>query len=201
MNPYDRRVWDYCVSVAEAAADAGFDQIMFDYRPLPVRRRHRERRSIRQDERPRGRVIAGFVAYAKKRLEPRGVRVSTALFGLSATARPRHRTGAEVHLEVRRQHLADVATRSSTGAVSWGSRAEQPAGRDGVPHAHRLPPAGEGIARPARALGAGLELPSQQVLAQIAAARLQGAKGYLLWNASGIYTKAALAPARTRLEG
>ena len=36
----------------------------------------------------------------------------------------------------------------------------------------------------------------QQVLAQIAAARLQGAKGYLLWNASGIYTKAALAPAR-----
>ena len=27
------------------------------------------------------------------------------------------------------------------------------------------------------------------------AARLQGAKGYLLWNASGLYTKAALAPA------
>ena len=40
-----------------------------------------------------------------------------------------------------------------------------------------------------------------QVLAQIAAARLQGAKGYLLWNASGLYTKAALAPAGTKLEG
>ena len=35
----------------------------------------------------------------------------------------------------------------------------------------------------------------EQVLAQIAAARLQGAKGFLLWNASGVYTKAALAPA------
>ena len=34
----------------------------------------------------------------------------------------------------------------------------------------------------------------QQVLAQVAAARLQGAKGYLLWNASGLYTKSALAP-------
>ena len=41
----------------------------------------------------------------------------------------------------------------------------------------------------------------QQVIAQIAAARLQGAKGYLLWNASGIYTKAALAPASTQLQG
>ena len=35
VNPYDRRVWDYCVSVAEAAADAGFDQIMFDYVRFP----------------------------------------------------------------------------------------------------------------------------------------------------------------------
>ena len=41
----------------------------------------------------------------------------------------------------------------------------------------------------------------QQVLAQIAAARLQGAKGYLLWNASGIYTKSALAPASTAARG
>ena len=41
----------------------------------------------------------------------------------------------------------------------------------------------------------------QQVLAQIAAARLQGAKGYLLWNASGLYTTAALAPAGVKIEG
>jgi hypothetical protein len=31
--------------------------------------------------------------------------------------------------------------------------------------------------------------------------RLQGAKGYLLWNASGLYTKAALAPATGSLPG
>jgi hypothetical protein len=34
----------------------------------------------------------------------------------------------------------------------------------------------------------------EQVMQQIRAARLQGAKGFLLWNASGIYTKSALAP-------
>ncbi len=33
-----------------------------------------------------------------------------------------------------------------------------------------------------------------QVRAQIDAARLQGAKGFILWNATGRYTKAALAP-------
>jgi hypothetical protein len=33
-----------------------------------------------------------------------------------------------------------------------------------------------------------------QVRAQIDAARLQGAKGYLLWNAEGLYTPGALAP-------
>ncbi len=32
------------------------------------------------------------------------------------------------------------------------------------------------------------------VKAQVEAARLQGAKGFLLWNADGVYTAAALAP-------
>ena len=36
-----------------------------------------------------------------------------------------------------------------------------------------------------------------QVRQQIEATRLQGAKGYLLWNASGLYTKSALAPPET----
>jgi hypothetical protein len=39
--------------------------------------------------------------------------------------------------------------------------------------------------------GYGLE----QVSAQIDAARLQGAKGFLLWNPEGRYTVEALAPA------
>ena len=33
-----------------------------------------------------------------------------------------------------------------------------------------------------------------QVQAQIQAARLAGAKGYLLWNANGVYTNGVLAP-------
>ncbi len=35
VNPYDRRVWDYAVSVAASAARAGFDEIMLDYVRFP----------------------------------------------------------------------------------------------------------------------------------------------------------------------
>jgi hypothetical protein len=34
----------------------------------------------------------------------------------------------------------------------------------------------------------------EQVQAQIDAARISGAKGYMLWNAEGLYTDGALAP-------
>ena len=35
LNPYDRRVWDYDVAIATAAARAGFDEIQFDYVRFP----------------------------------------------------------------------------------------------------------------------------------------------------------------------
>ena len=54
VNPYDRRVWDYCVSVAEAAADAGFDQIMFDYVRFPSDGDIASAVYPGQDERPAG---------------------------------------------------------------------------------------------------------------------------------------------------
>ena len=85
VNPYDRRVWDYAVSVAASAARAGFDEIMLDYVRFPSdgdvgSAVYPGRTSV-----PKGELIASFVAYAKQRLAPLGVRVSTALFGLSAT--------------------------------------------------------------------------------------------------------------------
>ena len=83
-NPYDRRVWDYNVDIAEVAAKSGFDEIMFDYVRFPsdgdvesavyANQRNLERRD----------AIPSFIRYASQRLEPLGVRVSAAVFGLSA---------------------------------------------------------------------------------------------------------------------
>ena len=135
VNPYDRRVWDYCVSVAEAAADAGFDQIMFDYVRFPsdgdiasavypgqderaARARDRRLRRLRE-EAPR--------AEGRPRLD----RALRAL----GHPRPRHRPGAALHLEVRRQHLADVLSgalrrrRARARRARAASRARRCSGR------------------------------------------------------------------------
>ena len=201
VNPYDRRVWDYCVSVAEAAAEAGFDQIMFDYVRFPSDGDVSSAVYPGKTSVPRGRVIADFVGYAKQRLEPHGTRVSTALFGLSAS----RDLGIGQVPRFISKHVDSVSPMSypvlyGDGELGLASPAAQP---------------GETVFRTLtdfrrQVRGSRAQLvpwvqdwnyAPQQVLAQIAAARLQGAKGYLLWNASGIYTKAALAPASTQLQG
>ena len=85
VNPYDKRVWEYAVSVAEVAAKAGFDEIMLDYVRFPSDGDVERAVYPGRTSQARGRVIADFVAYAQKRLKPYGVRISTAVFGLSAT--------------------------------------------------------------------------------------------------------------------
>ena len=65
LNPYDRRVWNYDLGVATAAAKAGFDEIQFDYVRFPsdgdvarfatrcARRLPRRRRSRSSSSSPR----------------------------------------------------------------------------------------------------------------------------------------------------
>jgi hypothetical protein len=83
-NPYDRRVWKYNVDVAVAAARAGFDEILFDYVRFPsdgdvaAAVYANPRKLAKRD------AIEGFLRYASRRLEPLDVRVSAAVFGLSA---------------------------------------------------------------------------------------------------------------------
>ena len=84
-NPYDKRVWDYNVSIAEVAARAGFDEIQFDYVRFPTDGDVDAIVYPGKTATPPGWVIAEFVHYAAKRLKPLGVRVSTDVFGLSAT--------------------------------------------------------------------------------------------------------------------
>ena len=93
VNPYDRRVWDYSISIAEEVAKAGFDEIMLDYIRFPSDGDVAGAVYPGKTSVPRGRMLADFVAYAKRRLQPLGVRVSTALFGLSATRDMGHRAG------------------------------------------------------------------------------------------------------------
>ena len=194
LNPYDRRVWDYTVTVATSAAQAGFDEIMLDYVRFPSdgdvsAAVYPGRTSV-----PKGELIASFIAYAKQRLGPLGVRVSTALFGLSAT---RDMGIGQVPKWIA-QHVDHVHPMAYPALYGGGEL--------GIVTPSAEP--GETVFRTLvdfkrQVRGSRVQLipwiqdwdyDPEQVMQQVRAARLQGAKGYLLWNARGVYTKSALAP-------
>jgi len=195
VNPYDRRVWDYAVSVAAAAAKAGFDEILFDYVRFPSDGDIASAVYPGKTTVPRGRLIADFVGYAKKRLQPLGVRVSTALFGLSAT---RDLGIGQIPRYISKH--ADAIMPMSYPALYGGGELgiQTPSAQPGETVFRAL----SDFRRQMKGSRAQIvpwvqdwNYDTEQVLAQIDAARLQGAKGFLLWNANGLYTVRALAPA------
>ncbi len=195
VDPYDKRVWAYDVGIAAAAARAGFDEIMFDYVRFPSDGNVGDAIYPSRTAETRGRVIADFAAYADAHVRPLGTRISTALFGLSATRDLR--IG-----QIPRWISAHVDTVSPMAYPTlYGS------GELGIEHPSDQP--GETVFRTLgdfhrQLRGSSAHLVPwiqdwgydlQQVRAQIDSARLQGAKGYLLWNAEGLYTSGALAAA------
>jgi hypothetical protein len=194
VNPYDRRVWDYSIRVAEAAARAGFDEIMLDYVRFPTDGDVASAVYPGKTSIPRGELISSFVAYAKQRLAPLGVRVSTALFGLAATRDMR--LGQVPHwISQHVDHVNPMAYPALYGGGELGI--VSPSLEPGETVFRTL----VDYKRQVRGSRAQLipwiqdwNYDAEQVLQQVRAARLQGAKGFLLWNANGVYTKRALAP-------
>jgi hypothetical protein len=194
LDPYDRRAWAYAVGIARAAARAGFDEIMFDYVRFPSDGDVEQAVYPARTSESHGRVVRDFVAYASARLRPLGVRVSTALFGLSAT---RDLRVGQVPRWVSRyvDTVSPMAYPVLYGAGELGLT--EPREEPGETVFRTLADFHQQMRGTAAHLipwiqDWGYDL--AQVRSQIDATRLQGAKGYLLWNAEGLYTPGALAP-------
>jgi hypothetical protein len=197
-NPYDKRVWKYNVDLAVAAAKAGFDEIQFDYVRFPsdgdlsiIRYPGVHTQSMTW-------TIPAFVQYARKRLHPLGVRVSVDVFGLAAThdlgigqlprrisryvdavypmVYPSHYNPGEYNLADPNAVPGETVTHS---LLDFETALE---GRKA-----RLTPWLQDFS-----LGRTYTLADVQ--AQVQAARTLKAHGFLLWNAEGLYTAAALRP-------
>jgi hypothetical protein len=85
VSPWDRRVWEYNLDIAEEAVRAGFTEVQFDYVRFPE-----AYRSLPRQVHPRADsagertdAIAGFLAQAARRLRPLGATVTADVFGLS----------------------------------------------------------------------------------------------------------------------
>ncbi|MDX6413063.1 MAG: hypothetical protein QOH23_473 [Gaiellaceae bacterium] len=199
-DEYDKRVWDYNIGIAKAAARAGFDEIQFDYVRFPsdgnidaivypAKPKKNE---------PKAWTIARFAHYAAKQLHPLGVRVSVDVFGLAATrdlgigqmpsrlakyvdavypmVYPSHFNAGEYGLADPNYDPGMTVTDALTDfdRQLHGTKA-------------RLVPWLQDFSL-------GKTYTYADVMAQIDAARAFKTAGFLLWNPLGLYTNQALAP-------
>jgi len=197
-NQYDERVWDYNVDIAEAAARAGFDEIMFDYIRFPTDGPIEDAVWPGKVNERKSETLARFLAYARQRLEPLGTRIGAAVFGLAATRdlgigqRPRvlapyldsvYPMVYPSHYSPGEYNIADPDA-SPRATVTMSLRYFRKALR-GMPT--RLVPWLQDFTLGHRYTLAEIE-------AQIEAARTLQTGGYLLWNATGVYTDGGVSP-------
>jgi hypothetical protein len=195
-NPYDMRVWRYNVSIAEAAARAGFDEIQFDYVRFPSDGDITQIRYPGRHAQPMGWTIPMFLKYAAGRLRPLGVRISADVFGLSAT----RNLGIAQFPRRMAPFLDALYPMVYPSHYSPGEfNIVEPDERPGTTVAYSL----RDFQRAVRGRKAVLipwlqdfSLGHAYTLAdirdEIQAARLEHVKGFMLWNPSGVYTKGAL---------
>jgi hypothetical protein len=195
-NPYDKRVWDYNVEIAKAAVRAGFDEIQFDYVRFPSDGDVENavyRGKVNEDM---GWTIARFVQYASKQLRPLGVRVSVDVFGLAAT----HDLGiGQVPKRLARFVDAIYPMVYPSHYNPGEYNLPDPSGTPGTTVAASLQDFRVAM-RGSKAMlipwledfSLGRTRTLEDVRAQIQAARDYRAKGFLLWNPSGVYTQEVL---------
>jgi hypothetical protein len=195
-NPYDKRVWNYNLRIAQAAAKAGFDEIQFDYVRFPSDGPIESAVFPGKRPEPMSLTIAKFVHYATTRLKPLGVRVSVDVFGLSATR--------DLGIGQSPRRLAKIVDAiypmvypSHYGSGEYGLAS--PVSTPGRTVGRSLRDFRRQMRRGKAQLVPWLEDFSftgtttlEHVQEQIRAARRWKSGGFLLWNPSGVYTEGAL---------
>ncbi len=82
VNPYKEEVWEYLTDVAESAAEAGFDEIQFDYVRFPIGSdADAADYGVDMEDYPKKQAIGGFLDYAVSRLHRKGIVVTADVFG------------------------------------------------------------------------------------------------------------------------
>ncbi|MGH3064033.1 MAG: putative glycoside hydrolase [Gaiellaceae bacterium] len=195
-NPYEKRVWDYNLRIAQAAARAGFDEIQFDYVRFPSDGHIESAVFPGKRNEAMGVTIARFAHYATKRLKPMGVRVSVDVFGLSAT-RDLGIGQSPRRLSKIVDAIYPMVYPSHYGSGEYGL--QSPVSVPGRTVGRSLRDFRRQMRRGKAQLVPWLEdftfngtTTLRHVQEQIRAARRWKSGGFLLWNPSGVYTEGAL---------
>jgi hypothetical protein len=205
VNPYKKEVWDYNITVAKEAIQAGFKEIQFDYVRFPEG--FEKRADVLQydkDERSRIDAVAEFVKYAKEELQPLGARVSVDIFGYAASVPAAEGIGQDFEKISKYVDVISPMIYPSHYSTGWfGSKVP-----DAAPYAtingamidthKKLEPINElglkPVIRPwiqdftASWVSGYIKYGKKEVEEQIKALRDNGTEEFLLWNANNRYT-------------
>jgi hypothetical protein len=214
VSPWDERVWDYNIAIAEEAVRAGFDMIQFDYVRFPE-----PYKSLPPQVHPRAKgertdAIAAFLNRAKERLHPLGVPVTADVFGLTPNTPD--------DLDIGQQWETISATADASLPMVYPSH-YFPTHLKGVPRPNRMPyetvyqSVGMGVVRSQRLREAGVRpariMPwlqafsapwveknypygPEQAAAQIKAVHDLGLEDWIFWHPGSRYEQVAAAFAR-----
>ena len=199
-DPSQPKVQQYDIALAKKAAEAGVDEIQFDYVRFPAEGDQKDASFAFQTEHPewhRADVIADFLKHAYAELHPKGVLLSLDVFGIMAWQR-------QVDLAHTGQDIVLMA--KSCDVLSPMIYPSHFFGMDGIAHPGDAPEhfIGESMERFEKiTAGSGVVIrPWLQAFAwrtktyspkyietQVLTAKNKGGIGFLFWNANNDYSK------------
>lgn len=199
-DPSQPKVQEYNIALARKAAEAGADEIQFDYVRFPAEGDQKDASFYFQKEHPdwhRSDVIADFLKHAYAELHPTGVLLSLDVFGIMAWQRPVDlaHTGQDI---VRMAQYCDVLSPMIYPSHFFGM--------DGIARPGDAPEhfIGESMERFEKITqGSGVVIrpwlqafawrtktySPKYIQAQVLTAKEKGGIGFLLWNANNNYSK------------
>ncbi|MHB8060469.1 MAG: putative glycoside hydrolase [Gaiellaceae bacterium] len=196
-NQYNKKVWDYNVSIAKAAVKAGFDEIQFDYVRFPSDGDTTSAVWPGKVNESQSLTIANFLKYASGQLKPLGARVSADVFGLAATNKLG--VGQSPSLMARYvDALSPMVYPSHFGPGQYGLT--DPQAQPGMTVGYALSDFNVAVGGKAELVPwiqdftMGRKFTLADIQDEILAVRRSESRGFLIWNASGEYTPGTLAP-------
>jgi hypothetical protein len=199
-DPSQAKVQDFNIALAKKAAEAGADEIQFDYVRFPAEGDQKDASFVFQTEQPewhRSDVIANFLKKAHAELQPKGVLLSLDVFGIMAWQRPvdLSHTGQDIvamakHCDVLSPMIYPSHFFGMDGIARPGDAPEHFIG-ESMERFQKITKGSGVVLRPwLQAFAWRTKTYSPKYIAtQVLTAKNKGGVGFLFWNANNDYSK------------
>ncbi len=197
-DPYSKEVWEYNLSLAVAAAKAGFNEIQFDYIRFPSDGDVTRCVYPHRDNRAQTEVIEGFVSYARKKLARYNAFTSVDLFGLTASHQGEMGIGQKVeNLAKHVDYICPMVYPSHYNTGEYGLDEPEENPFDTVylslkDFKKKIRNTTAKIRPWLQDFSLRVKYTADMVRQQIKACYKAGINEWLLWNPNSVYTRAAL---------